>query len=300
MEIKKAAGIAGAPEITEAQLEKINRLTRRPLTKEQVYVFSVRLCDDQPDRDGERFDAAALPRLAELFVGKTGIVDHAWSAEKQVARIFAAETAQDGAARYIRAWAYMLRGEKTDPIIAEIDGGIKKEVSVGCSMGRRVCSVCGQDYDECPHQKGERYGDQVCTAILTDPKDAYEFPFVAVPAQPAAGVVKGLGERPALGEFVEKHGTAGQRDELKALRRAAEDGRAWREELQGEVVKLSLLLDVGLDEATLRTVAARLETGELRRMRDGLEKKAAGLFPPDAQLPQAGQTREKCGEEYLI
>ena len=85
MKVTKAAGVelSGAP--SEEQLEKINRLTKTKVTAEDVYVFSVRLCDDQVDRDDERFSEACIRELAALFVGKTGIMDHAWSAEKQVA-----------------------------------------------------------------------------------------------------------------------------------------------------------------------------------------------------------------------
>ena len=76
MEVKKDAAAVGVGVPTAAQLEKINALAKGTLTEEQVYVFSVRLCDDQVDRDFERFDGAALPELARLFVGKSGIVDH--------------------------------------------------------------------------------------------------------------------------------------------------------------------------------------------------------------------------------
>ena len=76
MEVKKDAAAVGVGVPTAAQLEKINALAKGTLTEEQVYVFSVRLCDDQVDRDFERFDGAALPELARLFVGKCGIVDH--------------------------------------------------------------------------------------------------------------------------------------------------------------------------------------------------------------------------------
>ena len=88
MEIKKQTEVAGSGVPTAVQLEAINAQAKAKLTGEQVYVFSVRLCDDQVDRDGERFDTAALPVLAKLFIGKTGIVDHNWSTESQVARIF--------------------------------------------------------------------------------------------------------------------------------------------------------------------------------------------------------------------
>ena len=90
MEITKEAALAAAGLPTPEQLTAINRMSKSPLAAEQVYVFSLRLCDDQPDRDLERFDKAALAPLAEMFVGKTGILDHKWAADGQVARIFQA------------------------------------------------------------------------------------------------------------------------------------------------------------------------------------------------------------------
>ena len=60
MDVKKEANAVGVGVATAAQLEKINALARGNLTAEQVYVFSVRLCDDQVDRDYERFDTEAL------------------------------------------------------------------------------------------------------------------------------------------------------------------------------------------------------------------------------------------------
>lgn len=158
MKITKAASVelSGAP--SAEQLEKINRLTKKAVTAEEVYVFSVRLCDDQVDRDDERFSEACIRELAALFVGKTGIMDHAWSAEKQVARIFDTEVLAENGATYLKGWAYMLRGAETDGLIREIDGGIKKEVSIGCAVKRRMCSICGAEYGACEHVKGETYG----------------------------------------------------------------------------------------------------------------------------------------------
>ena len=169
MKTTKACTLCSGGTPTPEQLEKINRQSRAALTAEQVYCFSVRLCDDRPDRDNERFDTDALPRLAELFIGKTGICDHSWSAKDQVARIFDARTEPEGEATILRAWAYMLRGEHTDPIIANIEAGIHREVSVGCAMAKTRCSVCGADYGSCEHRKGEVYGGQTCCCVLNSP-----------------------------------------------------------------------------------------------------------------------------------
>ena len=130
MQIKKETQVSSSGKPTAMQLEAINAQARGKLTEEQVYVFSLRLCDDQVDRDFERFDTAALPALAKLFVGKTGIVDHRWSSENQVARIFAAEVVQEEGISYVKAWAYIRKGGSADEVIADIEAGIKKEVYV--------------------------------------------------------------------------------------------------------------------------------------------------------------------------
>ena len=181
-------------------LELIGRYTRRPLGAEEVYVFPVVLCDNEVDRDGERFAIPALEQLAALFVGKTGIFDHDPKGRNQTARLYRCRVERDDSRltaagepyHALRADAYMLRGEATSQLIREIDGGIKKEVSVGCAMASATCSVCGADRrkDPCRHRPGERYEGKLCHTVLDDPADAYEWSFVAVPAQPRAGVVK--------------------------------------------------------------------------------------------------------------
>ena len=138
MEVKKEAAAVGVGVPTAQQLEKINALAKGTLTAEQVYVFSVRLCDDQVDRDFERFDAAALPTLAKLFVGKSGIVDHKWSAGGQLARIFDTEIVTENGVTAIKAWAYIRRGGAGDEWIADIEAGIKKEVSVASKQAKKM------------------------------------------------------------------------------------------------------------------------------------------------------------------
>ena len=289
MQITKAAGInpAGAPD--EAQLQKINKLAKSPLAAEDVYVFSVRLCDDQVDRDYERFSRQALKELAPMFIGKTGIADHAWSAERQTARIFDTSIEYEQGAMYIKAWAYMLRAEKTDTLIREIEGGIKKEVSVGCAVKKRICSVCGMEYGSCEHRTGEQYAGQVCTAVLCEPTDAYEFSFVAVPAQKAAGVLtKGL--LPEMPDAAE----------LKALEADAALGRQYRAELEKDVVRLGLLLDMGVDEQILRRMAKAMGSEDLMQMRKALEKKRAELFAPAPQLQTGKEIAREHDSAFLI
>ena len=110
MEIKQASEAVSSGTPTAVQLAAINAQAKAQLSGEQIYVFSLRLCDDQIDRDFERFDTAALPALAKLFIGKTGIVDHCWSSENQVARIFETQVVSDQGIQFIKAWAYIRPG----------------------------------------------------------------------------------------------------------------------------------------------------------------------------------------------
>ncbi len=281
MEIKKATEVTNGGVPTAVQLGAINALAKAELTEEQVYVFSLRLCDDQVDRDFERFDTSALPALAKLFIGKTGIVDHHWSSNNQIARIFAAETVMEEGIGYIKAWAYIRRGGSNDEIIADIEAGIKKEVSVGCSMGRSVCSICGGEYGQCGHQKGQYYDGQLCCAILKEPMDAYEFSFVAVPAQKSAGVLKGMGRGKCLKELADEFGA---QQEYRALYQEAELGRQYRKELEDSVVRLCLALELGAEADTYRNVAKMAAAEDLRQLKAALEQRLTESLPVVTQL----------------
>lgn len=298
MQIKKGteAVSSGAP--TAAQLEAINAQAKARLSGEQVYVFSLRLCDDQVDRDHERFDDTALPGLARLFLGKTGILDHRWSADNQVARIFETQVVKEKGVSYIKAWAYIRRGGVNEELIADIEAGIKKEVSVGCAMGRAVCSVCGSEYGTCGHRKGESYDGQVCCAVLQEPLDAYEFSFVAVPAQPDAGVLKAMGGKQRhLKELAEEFGAQA---EYRDLFQQAQLGQRYRKELEDNVVRLGLALELGVAEPVLRSVAQVTAPEDLLALKAALEERLAEWMPVTMQLGGSSGKKECVESGFLI
>lgn len=188
---KSAVVIKGTP--SSGDLALINAQTIRELKAGEVFTFRVAAADTRVDRDHEHFSKACLEKLAELYVGKPFITDHQWSCGNQVARVYAGavEDAGEGVSRLILS-CYMLRSEATGPIIAAIEAGINREVSVGVAVKSAVCSICGTDKagGYCEHRPGKSYDGKLCTVELGDPEDAYEVSFVAVPAQREAGVVK--------------------------------------------------------------------------------------------------------------
>lgn len=193
-EIKKSALVAGQS-LSEEDLAAINKHTLRPLTAEEIFAFKLAACNNQIDRDLDRFTEDCLEGLAKLYVGKPVLMDHEWSAGTQTARIYAAAVedmpgVEGGRQLVLRC--YMLRDEQTKGVVNALEAGILKECSVGCAVGRAACSICGKDrlLEICPHRKGETYDGKLCHTELDEPRDAYEASLVAVPVQPGAGVTK--------------------------------------------------------------------------------------------------------------
>lgn len=293
MEVRKESNGLKNSMVTREELTIINRFTKRALKEDEVYTFAVRLCDNEMDRDGERFPRTTLEELAELFVGKSGIFDHEWTARGQAARIYRTEIVEEagvcsqGEGRcYLKGYAYMLRGGANDALIEEIEGGIKREVSVGCSVERCVCSICGGDIGTCAHRKGEKYGGKVCCAELTNAQDAYEWSFVAVPAQPRAGVLKRCGgeENGTLKALVKRRGSRANQKELETLEQQAALGKRYLSELRGEVKRLVLVCEQEADGAAIEKLAAKLDEEELREMERLYRVKAAKKLGLRTQL----------------
>ncbi len=303
----------GVPDAGE--LQQINKLARRSLSADEVFVFSVILCDNEIDRDFERFSDTALQTMAKLYVGKTGIFDHSMKGRDQVARIFSCEVEKPQGqttsygAPYVRvkARAYMPRTEKNRDLITEIDAGIKKEVSVGCSVAQTVCSVCGADQRArgCEHQKGRIYQkngkDLICHHVLDGAADAYEWSFVAVPAQRGAGVVKAFGKLPEGGKketmtdvvkrlnqgegmTLSAHQARELADYVKDLEQTAKAGQHHAEHLLKETVKMGAIAQPSLEGELLFKMLSGLSYKDLCLVHGAYVKQMDGLLPPVSQL----------------
>lgn len=282
--IEKGAYILESGTPTESDLGLIHTLSRGKLSAEELYTFSVCLCDNEVDRDGERFTNDTLEGLAPLFVGKSGIFDHQWSAQNQTARIYRTELVKEAYIAplsqapywYLKGYAYMLRCEKNKDLIAEIEGGIKKEVSVGCSVERGVCSVCGELYQDCIHEKGQTYGNQGCYVELVGATDAYEWSFVAVPAQRKAGVMKSVDKITQT-----KSAPVGSQSLLEY---EAMLGRKYLKDLRGEVARLGKLVTPEVEGSAIDRMTQLLGEEELSAMKKGYETKLEHQFLGGTQL----------------
>ncbi len=248
-------------------LALINNYTRREMKADELYTFSLVLCDNEVDRDFERFSIPALYELEKLFVGKTGICDHQPKAENQVARIYKCyvektegRTTMAGEAYHrLVAKAYLPLTDSTKELILMLDSGIRKEISVGCAVEESICSICGESRrtGKCTHKIGKKYGGKLCHTVLNRPTDAYEWSFVAVPAQRAAGVIKSYSDTgkevttmtdilKSLQTGDDVTLTSREAEELcsyiNELKKDAEIGKAYKEDMKREIVKLSAVI----------------------------------------------------------
>lgn len=292
--------------VSEEDMRLINTYTRRELSSDGVYVFSVVLCDNDIDRDGERFTVEALFALEKLFVGKTGIMDHTPSAKNQTARIFecsveavdGVKTAKGDDYFRLKARAYMPKTESNADIITAIDSGIIREVSVGCAVEKSICSICGEEIHICPHKSGEVYNGRLCCGELTNPYDAYEWSFVAVPSQKKAGVTKSHNfERKETDmEEILKNIETGKgfavsdsecgklKNYINSLKQSAKDGIYYRDTLSYEVLRLSATIQPDISRETMENVVKFMTVAQLKEFKDAFEKQKNKDFAPVPQL----------------
>lgn len=209
----------------------------------------------------------------------------------QSARIYTAKVVTDSARKtadgedytYIEAKAYMVRTEKNKDLIAEIDAGIKKETSVGCAVRNISCSICGRNIktEGCEHKKGNVYGGKLCCYLLSEPTDAYEWSFVAVPAQKNAGVIK---------SFNPTH----EREKL------AEWAKEYTDELKTDIVRSAASVIPELQSEAIGEICEALSIKSLKSLRDALRTSAQKNLPVIRQLEVSEADSNNENSEYKI
>ena len=312
-----------APE--QEDMEKIRRFTRKDFSEEELYVFGLILCSNDIDRDFEKFSVSALEGLAKLFIGKTGIRDHSMRSSDQTARIFDAwveavpgkKTADGENLFVLRAKAYMVRNDENASLITDIDAGIKKEVSISCSMASCVCSICGESKKsgKCNHINGREYNGKICCGVLSEPADAYEWSFVAVPAQRDAGITKSFDAakkevnmdeikkslKNADGETLLTGAQARKLyDYIEEKEALAGLGEEYKKALVKELVTLCAKSIPSMDLKIFGGVAEVMTVKELQSFKAAFEKQQAAENMPSPQLSRAQKKTKNDLNEFKI
>ncbi len=307
----------------EKELELINNYTRTPLTPEDVYTFTVTLCDNEIDRDFECFSVKSLEKLRTLFEGKTGIADHSMLSKDQSARIYYCFTETDPTKKTskgevytaLKAKAYTLRNDANKDLIASIDGGIKKEVSIGCAVSRVTCSICGKNMKthRCEHIKGKTYKGKLCHGILEDPTDAYEWSFVAVPAQRNAGVTKSFSPKEEysmntseiIKSMTEDSSITTEKakelsDYIANLEELAKQAQCYKEHLTKDVARFARIIMPKVDTKQFTENCIEMDLDSLRKLRDDMQKQAGEIFPVTSQIKASSSQKNSTNTDFII
>lgn len=146
-------------QVSEELVESINRNINPPDPVEaaDVYVRAMYVVSDEINVFGGRFPPDEHERLAGLLVDSPVLVGHRKD-RLPVGRTFHAVVVERDGSSWIKAYFYWLRSAHgADDLLANIDGGIYKECSIGFSFETPECSICGQDIRNCDHEPQRVY-----------------------------------------------------------------------------------------------------------------------------------------------
>jgi len=230
MQIKAKSFIQGHPDMfstpssTDFELIK-NFLKSEDIKPEDLFVYPVRLCDNCKDRDGEMFSDTALESVSRLAVGVVGIKNHDWVSENAHSRIYKAEIEEIDGIKSVIGYAYTMVTDSTQEFINNIKSGLLQEISIGFSA--------------------KNYVEVDGIRIIEDVEEVFEWSFVAVPAQPKAGVVKNMSKEVASMELEARLKELEQEIETKSLKlKELEDSVAEKDakitELQTAIVEATI------------------------------------------------------------
>lgn len=232
------------------EFEHIKPLVSDDTTAEQLYIFSLRMCNNEIDSDYDKLSETFLQQFAEHINNGTAplIKDHTWSSDGQIGRVYRAEVLSDGVNSlgepftYVLGYAYV---SASSEVVARIKLGLLSEVSVGFDGSAYTCSVCGEpvkSHDhQCPqgHVFGSIHEDAPIYRNVNQCLAALECSFVPVPAQEGAEIQsksdKKEGRRVKKSEFLKILGLKSKKaEEEETPAVAAEETPATEEETKAE------------------------------------------------------------------
>jgi len=157
---------AGAEPPADPVAETVNRFALRPLAPAEYVVFELDLCHNQVDRHFSRFPDEELEMVNRLTPGRPLMERHDLRGSLPRGRFFDSRLHRDGDRLYVRPMAYVLRTGANQDFIANIEGGVYRETSIGFSFQTPECSICGKDLRLCDHEPGRTYGGRLCHFVM--------------------------------------------------------------------------------------------------------------------------------------
>jgi len=167
----------------DATLAAVNQFALRPLETDDFAVFTLDLCHNQVDKHHSRFPEEELEKIAALVPGRPLMERHDLRGALPRGTFFRARLYREGERVSVRPDVYVLRTPENEGFIANIEGGVYRETSIGFAFAKPECSVCGKDIRACAHVPGEAYDGAACHYLLRDVLEVIEGSVVASGSQ---------------------------------------------------------------------------------------------------------------------
>ena len=177
---------------TDAQLEKINKLAKRALSADEVFVFSGKSAGDMliPGRYMKLSPEILKIMVDDAQKGVSFMLNHNWSNWGGIqavpfGKVFdgriensndEGETVSMYLDKYIVRDDEIVDGLSANALIKKIETGVLSDTSIGWGTDTMVCSICGMNYysRDCSHWRGRTYElsdgtKKVCTVTAMPP-----------------------------------------------------------------------------------------------------------------------------------
>ena len=156
------------------------------------------------------------------------------------------------------------------------------------------------------------YKGKLCYGVLSEPEDAYEWSFVAVPAQRSAGVTKAFERQVNMENTIDIIKSASEditlskgevlslKSYIAELEEMKEEALCYRKSLQRDIEKYALIVMPFAAEKALLKGFEHLAVKDLEEVRKGLKKQAEEILPPAIQLRTVKNTKSTDNNAYTI
>jgi hypothetical protein len=180
------AELAAAPKVgTDPEtLAAINALpgVLTPYEADGVIVRGVWLANDQPFKDDRRQLAKeALRKFVPLAPNVPVMLNHSVFDREDAfpfGRTIDARVRRVGEVSWLFARWFTRNDDVRQAAVAEIDGGLAAEASLGFDFETSRCSICKSDMRDCSHWPGQEQDGVKCRVIYDDPKVWLEWSIV--------------------------------------------------------------------------------------------------------------------------
>jgi len=188
-------------EVPEEDILLINSLDPPPpseITKDDIYVRSIRLTGDSINSYYGRFRTSDLPKLLELCRGISCLIGHNRNTAG-IARYYGGKivehtflnktTGKEETCNFIVPRIYWMKyHSKAEDLRINLDGGIYHSFSIGYWYKTATCSICGNDIRLCEHIPGKSYNGDLTFFWYDEIIDVVEGSIVYSGAHPGTGV----------------------------------------------------------------------------------------------------------------